>query len=780
MKPFVWLIILLSISVFGFGQTGTLQGKVFDATTNEPLIGATISIEELSLGTVSDEEGKYLLKDIPQKTYVIKASYVGYKIYYQFEVRIESGINQLDFALEPQTKEQETVEIVASPFQKTEENLVSIKTVGIEQIRSNPGGNNDISRVLQSLPGVSGSFGFRNDLIIRGGAPNENVYYLDGIEVPNINHFSTQGAAGGPVGILNANFISKVNFQSSAFNAKYDNALSSVLDFEMISGNSERFQTFITVGASEAGITFDTPIGKKLSLLTSVRRSYLQFLFKAIDLPFLPDYWDFQTKLEWKLNPSTTISYINIGSIDRFQLNSPANTSPERLYLLDRLPIFNQNTLTNGVVLKKIQKNGFFTIALSRNSLWNRIYKYEDNDPIKGYLQDYVSTENENKLRLNVVNRSGSWRITYGGVIQFVQYTNTSFLKLAIGQTVDYQTTLNFFRYGVYGSISRKFLNDKLTANFGIRTDLNSFTTTGNNPLETISPRLGINYQILPKWAINASVGRYAKLPPYTILGFQNNGNYSNQNVKYILCDHYVAGFEFLPSTSWIVTIEGFYKWYQNYPVSVKDGISLANLGGNYDVLGNEDVSSTGKGRTYGLEVFTQKKLTKQLYGLIAYTLYWSQFSGETGKFIRSAWDNRHLISLTGGYQFGKKRNWEIAAKWRFLGNSPYTPYDIQRSIDNYFINGNGYPDYSRFNEEEIGSFSQIDFRLDKKWYFKKWNLNLFLDVQNLLGTKNPGIPAFALRRTPDNSGFVSPPEAVLIQTEQSSRIPTIGARIKF
>lgn len=801
------IIQLLAFVILGVGsfqtltaQSGILQGSVKDIKTQEELIGARIYIDTLGIGAISDESGTYTLRGIKPGTYVVKASYTGYKTEIKYEVLIPSGVTYMNFEMTEAIGEVEGIEVVASPFTRTAENPLSIKTIGIDQIRSNPGGNFDVSKVVQSLPGVSGAVGFRNDIIVRGGAPNENVFYLDGVEVPFINHFATQGASGGPAGIINALFIEKVDFQSSAFSAKYDNALSSVLDFQMISGNKERMQRQFQLGASEAGITLDGPLGKrkKTTYLVSARRSYLQFLFSALGLPFLPDYWDFQTKVEHRFNEKTTLSFIGLGSLDKVTLNAPDNPTLEDSALLEDIPRIRQWSYTNGLVLKRLTQRGFYQLALSRNMLENGNTKYDFNDesdPLKLRL-NYTSQEIENKLRFNQVENRGKWRISYGGVVQYVKYTNELFnrnfpFRSPAGiflDTLQVNTGIAFFRYGGYGSISRLFFDDRLSVSLGIRTDMNSFMDRGNQPLETLSPRISIGYALTEKLTISGSVGRYHKIPPYTILGFDTGTpgqpNLVNRNSRYIRSDHYVAGISYQPSTSSIVSVEGFYKRYYNYPVSIVNGISLANLGGDFGIIGNEAITSSGRGESYGIETFVQKKLTGRLFGIASYTWYMTSFSGlNQNQKIRSAWDNRHLVSITAGYKF--KRNWEFSSKLRYLGGFPYTPFDIQRSLREYPLTGAGVANFGLLNTLQTGDFLQVDARIDKKWFFEKWSLNFYIDIQNILGRANITTgPRFAMRRNSDGTIFTDAENPngvpVFIPNDGGSVIPSFGLIIRF
>lgn len=794
----VLTVLVLPFYIWAQIGSGIIQGTVIDQKSREGLIAASVTIESLGLGTYTDESGNFTLRGVKPGTYSIKASYTGYKSDIRYEVLVPSGITNLNFELSEAALELEGIEIVASPFTQSVETPLSIKTIGIDQIRSNPGGNFDVSKVVQSLPGVSGSVGFRNDIIVRGGAPNENVFYLDGVEVPFINHFATQGASGGPAGILNALFIEKVDFQSSAFGAKYDNALSSVLDFQMISGNTERMQRQFQLGASEAGITLDGPLGKskKTTYLVSARRSYLQFLFNALGLPFLPDYWDFQAKVQHKFNDKTTLSFIGLGSLDKVTLNPPDEPTVEDSVLLEGIPRIRQWSYTNGLVLKRLTENGYYTLALSRNMLENGNTKYDfndDSDPAKLRL-DFTSQEIENKLRFNQVENYGKWRIGYGASMQYVKYTNDLYNRNFVFRgpngffldTLQAATRLSFFRYGIYGSLSRTFLNDRLSASFGIRTDMNSFTDKGNNPAEAISPRLSMRYALTEKWSVSGSVGRYHKLPPYTILGFDQGGNSGlvNKNTRYIRSDHYVTGVSFQPAATTLISVEGFYKRYYRYPVSIVNGISLANLGGDFGVIGNESVVSNGRGESYGIEAYIQKKLSRKIFGIASYTWYQTAFSGaDPGRKIRSAWDNRHLVSLIAGYKF--QRNWEFASKLRYLGGFPLTPFDVTRSLQEYPLTGSGVFDYTRLNTLQTGDFLQVDIRLDKKWFFEKWSLNFYIDIQNVLGRPNiTSGSSFAVKRNPDGSIYrdAQNPDGipVFIPNDGSSVLPSFGLIVRF
>jgi hypothetical protein len=794
-------------------RQGKILGKVLDKKTQEPLIGVSVTVENSNplIGTVTDIEGRFSLQ-LPVGSQNIKASFVGYLPQTKYNVIVTTGnANFLTFELSEEDSTLNEVEVVArrstTASSASIETPLSIQTLTTEEIRSNPGGNFDISRVVQALPGVAGTSGtgaFRNDIIIRGGAPNENVYYLDGIEIPTINHFATQGSAGGPTGILNVSFIEDVTLSSSAFEARYDNALASVFQFKQREGNRERFQGNIRLSGTELATTLEAPVGKKTTVLASARRSYLQLLFAALDLPIRPNYWDFQYKVTHQLDAKTTLTAIGLGAIDEFSFGVPKKSTPENEYILRSNPSINQWNYTTGFALKRLINNGFINLALSRNMFDNQLDQFQDRRTGEEEFRTLgiKSQEIENKLRVDVNKFVGKWKYAYGLMGQYVKFNNDAFIRLTNeirdqqGNLIqpalssNFNTQIDFFRYGGFFQLSRNFIQNRLGFSFGLRTDLNSFTDTGNNPLETLSPRLSLSYALSDKWTVSASAGRYFKIPIYTILGFKDeNGNFVNRDAKYVQSTHYVAGLEFSPRESTRFTLEGFYKDYQNYPVSTRDGISLANQGGDFGAIGNEDISSIGKGRAYGLEFFFQQKLTKNIFAVFSYTFVRSEFAGLDNRFVASAWDNRHLISAILGRKLGK--GWEIGLKYRFAAGAPFTPFDLVASQRNYLLTGKGTLDFTRLNSERLRNFSQFDFRIDKKWNFNRFTFDLYFDVTNALVQTAPTLPRYTFQRNADNTGFAttdgqplrndgSNAIPLILDDEEPSVLPTIGFILEF
>lgn len=788
---YLLLAVFIFITQIVDAQTGVIIGSVQNANTNRLLPGATIFINDSLATTVTDSTGRYRIS-VPVGTYRVSSRNIGFITQIKYNIVVGSGTPQtVNFDLQP---ENNSLKEVVISFSKGKSAVaadmvtpLSVQQLTTEEIKSSPGGNFDVSKVVQTLPGVgiSNGVGERNDIIVRGGAPNENVYYLDGIEIPVLNHFQTQGSSGGAQGILNVSFIESLKLSSSAFDSRYDNPLASTFVIKQRDGNSERFSGNARISFTEAALTLEGPLSKNTTFLASARRSYLSFLFKLIDLPIRPDFNDFQYKVTHKFNDKTKLTAIGLGAMDRFSFAPTKESTLENTYVLRSTPYINQWNYTVGFNLNHQIENGYLNFTISRNMFDNSLDKFEDDqkDESKRNLK-VQSQEIENKFRFDINKFLNGWKLSAGLMAQLVGYNAELFNKVSSEVTdgqggvisperiISFDNDMSFWKYGAFFHASKELFNEQLLISGGLRTDMNSYTDKGNNPLKTISPRLSLAYHISPKWDLSASVGTYFKIPPYTILGYlDNNGVAVNKNADYIQSTHYVLGTQFLPKSDLRFTFETFYKKYSNYPVSTRTGISLANQGAEYASVGSEPILSVGEGETYGFELFVQQKLVKRLFYVASYSYVISKFSGLDDKLASSSWDNRHLLSLTLGYKL--KRNWDLGLKYRYAGGSPYTPFDLQSSQQNYLTLGTGVADYSRLNSERLSSFNQLDFRVDKRLNFRRTALTFYVDIQNILKQENESFPKYTFKRTDDNSAFLTT-DGQPLQANGSNGIPFI------
>jgi hypothetical protein len=745
MKPYIKLLLLSVLILFitpAFSQQGVITGRVVDESTNEPIPFSSLLIFNTSRGTITDIDGNFRISGLSPGFIRLQVSYVGYETRLTEEILVTNArTSNITIRLRSAELELGAVEVNASAFERSQESPLSLRRLSIREIERSPGSNRDISRVIQSLPGVGFTPSFRNDVIIRGGGPSENRFFLDGIEIPNINHFATQGASGGPVGIINVDFIREVELYTGAFPANRGNALSSVLEMRQVNGNNQKINYRATVGASDLALTVDGPLSNNTTMIFSARRSYLQFIFGLIGLPFLPTYNGFQFKTNTSLS-SGDLSFIGIGAIDQFELNLKANETEEQRFILDYLPVNQQWNYAIGSVFRRSRSNGFETWVLSRNMLRNTTYKHPENDVNLERIQDYVSDEIENKFRYERLLNSAGFRFIIGGGVEYARF-NSFFTgkEFSFGQLLNISSTseLDMFKWSLFGQASRSVLENRLTLSLGLRADANTYNEQMRKLPDQLSPRLSASYRLQPELFINLSAGRFYQLPSYTTLGYADSqGVLVNRNneLKYISADHLVGGIEVLPSESSRITMEGFLKQYSNYPFSVRDSLSIGSRPADFGVFGAEEVTSSGQGRAFGLELLWQEQDLKKFNIILSYTFVRSEFKDAMGGYVPSAWDNRHIMILT--LQRPLARNWEAGIKWRVSGGAPYTPYDLELSSNTTAWNARGraYPDYSRFNQSRLPAFHQLDLRLDKQFYMNRWSLMLYFDVQNVYDFK--------------------------------------------
>jgi len=779
----------LLIPIAIYGQIGSIKGYILDAETNEPIPFANIVLVGTQNGAAANIDGEFNLTNVSPGYIRLEASALGYASKYSADVLITVNRTQnIDIRLNAESESIDEITVKTSPFAKQLESPVALQKIGIEEIETSPGSNRDISRVIQSFPGVGGTPAFRNDIIIRGGGPSELSFYLDEVEIPNINHFATQGASGGPVGILNADLISSVDFYSGAFPSNTGDALSGVFLFTQKDGNTEKIKTRAALGASEASLSLDGPIGDKTTYILSARRSYLQFLFAALELPFLPTFTDYQMKVKHQITPKSEISFISIGALDQFLLNTGIkNPDEQQEYILSYLPVLEQWSYAAGAVYKQYLPNVTLTAVASRNALNNVIYKYPENDETKPKIQDYESDETENKMRVEFqTKRVAGYRFNFGMNYEYAQYATTSDQQILIASQpvrFQYKTALNLHKYGAFGQISRRLINNRLTLTAGIRTDANSFGPSMSNPLDQFSLRGAINYALTERISLSASTGKYYQLPAYTSMGYRINDELANSDLKYIGAMHYLAGVSYRPEQNSLLSAEGFYKHYTHYPYSVNNSISLASGGADYGIYGQEQLTSTATGFAYGAEFLYRLRTDRGRTITAAYTYVVSSASDSSGSYIPTTWDSRHLITLTGVQKFGK--NWSVGGKFRFVGGLPYTPYDLTSSSRPEVWQTSGGPvlDYSQFNEKRFNAFHQLDVRLDKQFFYDKWSLMVYLDIQNLYNFQSPSNDIVIRKKNTDGSYILDNEgnyQFKSIANTSGTVLPTLGIMFEF
>lgn len=747
--------------------TGTIEGRVINASTQEPVPGATIIAIGTKAGAVSNQQGRFVMKNVPVGVYTLRGTALGFRPFLRADVTVSSGKPYLiEIGLEETTVKLQEVEANASYFRKSTETITSTNLLNAEDVRRAPGVQEDIVRAVSLLPGVSATPGGRNDLIVRGGAPFENLFLVDNIEVPNINHFGSQGSSGGPLSIINIDFVKEVSFSTGGFGAKYGDRVSSVTNITLRDGSEEAFSGEVNLSATGFGVILEGPIAKNSSFLFSARRSYLDLIFKAAGFGFVPEYWDFTGKISWELDSKNSLSFLTIGALGSVSFN---NSTAEQRVNNTRILAPSQNQYFSGITWKHLFGTGFMNVTLgrtfSRYESAQRDFRDSAN-PVT--LLSNLSREGETSLRADVVLLPRKdIEISFGSISKYaslIDYDVTvsgQFRRDANNVPRPLRVDTNFaaLRTALYGQVSYQASeNFKITP--GLRADYYAFLEDGFR----VSPRLAMSYALNPISSLNFSAGRYYQSPQYIwMIGDARNG----RTLKPFRADQAVLGYEIIPATDIKFTIETYYKHYADYPARVfrPQGVLAPT---SFDDLtldipfGLEPVTPIGTGRAYGIEFFVQKKLSEiPLYGLASISINRTAFTSIEGVERTGTYDSRILGNIAVGYRFNEK--WEVSAKMRLATGLPTTPFYARGS------NREGQLDFTRLNEgERLPALFAIDVRVDRRWSFSGLQLVTYIDIQNINARKNvSGIRwDFVAREAVQNSSI--------------GVLPSIGVNIEF
>ena len=783
---FLCSILVLSVSV---AHAFDIRGRVIDAVSRLGLPYVAVVVQGATeKGVATDSLGYFTIKNVKGGVARFEASCIGYSTVVTPEYLVSVSTPFIEIEMEESLASIEAVSVAPSPIARNIESPVSLRTIGVGDLERSAGANRDVARIVRTLPGVAFSpIGYRNDLIVRGGGPLENTFYIDGVEIPNINHFATQGASGGPVSILNADLIRQVNFYTGAFPVDKGNALSSVMDISLRDGNPDKQRFKATLGASEVAFSGSGHFDKRATYIFSIRQSYLQLLFKLLGLPFLPNYIDAQAKVRIRPSERYEITVLGLIGIDNMRLN--LNEKGEvNDYILSYIPKIEQETFTLGGVMKHFGGEHIQTLSVGYSFLANRNKKYIDNDESSEDNLRLRLRSNEGKATVRFENRSllGKWRLREGAEVSLLHFFASSkqLVPSEVRAYFNYDTHLVFAGYALFFSADYRSLDERLTTSLGVRVDGASYSSKMAQPWRQLSPRASISYSLGKGFYLSGSTGLYYELPPLTALGFREDNLLVNRALEYMRVFSSAVGAEYRMRESLAISLEGFYKLYSQVPLSIADSVPLTCKGNDYGVTGNEALLSTAQGQAYGAELSARWQIPNKLTLVGAFTLYWSEYrSDRHSSYIPSAWDNRWIANVSGTYDFPHR--WSIGAKLSAIGGAPYTPYDEeQTSLKTYWdAVGRAALDYSRYNEGRLKPFVQLDIRVDKVWEFRRWSLGIYLDLENV---------TFSEITLPDallSTGVIKNPSAPIaeqryelkrIGQRNGTLIPTLGINAEF
>ncbi len=776
-------------------STGILSGRIINRDTHHPLRGASVMLSGTSLGAAADREGHFRIVGIPVGSYTIQARMMGYKTQSRANIHIvplrETVIN---VALEPTVLEAEGVTITAGYFERAPGATASTLSVDYEEIRSDPVGAYDVMRMMQALPAVSGSVDQNNEIIVRGGGPNENLFVMDHLDIPYPNHFPGQGQGGGPVVTVNSEFVERIDFYAGAFPARFGDKLSSVMDVSLREGSRNRQQAEFSFNMAGVGLLVEGPMTKRGSYLASFNRSFLDLVISSTGLTAIPVYSSAQAKLVHDLDSRRKLTVNFMSGIDAIKIEGEGNLMAGTPDNVD----FGSSQTILGVTYKSLFSERGYTIwslSHARTGFDVEVFRQpagEEREIL--YIQDNLEAETAlkgdwffrltRKLELSTGINLKNINLDYedhstGDPVILYGYSPDSFTPPAVisrevfledyfdnpvavvtpldtledAEPWNRQNRLNFYKTGVYGQLLwRPVIRLELT--LGGRVEHLSATGAAN-----FSPRAGLRYHLTDRLGFNVNAGRYYQTPYYDQLISSEETVAAGDDVVPDLDNFYadqgVVGLEYMVRADLRATLELYYKSYDDMIINrAQTTLDTSDTFGGW--------VNAGAGRSYGAELFVQKKFSNRWYGTFSYSKSVSQginprYPQET-RYYPWDYDYGDIITVIGGYkirymdydwyQHFKKTIWaktlswlplmpsdeyEISFRFRYLGGRPYTPRVYNHNVRRWY----------RFESQDLNTerhdyYLRFDIMFLQRFYYKKMNLVAFWDIMNVFNRDNP------------------------------------------
>jgi hypothetical protein len=754
----VFLVFAVNLWAQGAGPLGSIEGNVYDRETLSPLIGVNIIIKKTGEGTASDAGGKYIFENIEVGTYALQFSYIGYNKVIKTDVIVRPlRTTYVNAELQNASVEIQNVIVEGGYFSEVENKPVSAINFSAEEIRRAPGSAGDVSRIVYGLPSLAKVNDSRNSLIVRGGSPLENSFYLDNIEIPNINHFQIQGSSDGPIGLLNTDFIDDVNFYSGGFSPAFGDRLSSIMEISYREGSKSSFNPQVQMSMAGFGAGAEGPIGNNGSYMFSAGRSYLDLIVDQVQTGgALPKYGDFQGKLVYNINDNNKLTVLNLFSKDDIGNNHKDAVKGENNFY----GVSDDLSNVAGINWRHIWDNNGY----SNTSLSYMLNSFDRNyHETKSQTHVYHNISKENNIKLRNVN--------------YLKVNKRHSLEFGLESSGIFNSfdVLLFGRKDMYGNFPEPVYIDKnhntvkgalfavhhwnfmdnLKVEYGGRIDYFEYTSNTN-----FSPRINLTYNLNDNTSLSAGAGVFYQNIPGIIL----TQNDSFKDLKTPRADHYILSFAKMIGGTTRLSIEAYYKNYSNLPINPEqphmflfDQVMIDGL-----FLVNHNLNDNGKAFSRGIEVMVQKKLANDFYGMAGASYSKSRYKDLTGVWRNRIYDNEFNFSLEGGYL--PNDEWEFKVRWIYAGGAPYTPFDITASK----INNRGIWDVENINSKRLPDYHSLNIRIDKRFYFRGSNLVLYLSIWNAYAREN--IAAYTWNEIKNEPGT----------DEQWSTLPVIGFEFEF
>lgn len=772
-KTLVFIFLIVNSLANAQNLTQTIRGTVVDQNTQEKLVGVLVEayLDSSKSGAITDENGEFRLQKLPVGRYMLNFSYLGYE---------NAGMSQLELTsskeivltiemIEKITTSSTIIVRASKDKSKTINQMVNVsgRTFSIEESQRYAGSRGDIARMAQNFAGVQGSDDSRNDIVVRGNSPMGVLYRLEGVDIPNPNHFSAAGTTGGPVSMLNNNVLQNSDFLSGAFPAEYGNATAAVFDLGMRKGNDEKYEFLGQIGFAGLELMAEGPLkeGSDASFLVNYRFSALGF-FSLLGLEFgtgaaIPEYQDLSFNLHFpdKKGSTKLFGVAGLSSIQLFQSNQVG----ENLFR-DGLEDLTYKTNTAVVGLSRFQKlgkNTFAKMVLATDVLQTSTvldtFAFDANQNVINYAGLYRDQSTQGKVSINAfVQHKFSSRNTLKGGFRYYQYffnLRDSFYNtgqdFGTNQAVGWIEPANF--NGNTGLVQAYFSNvfrisNKLSTTIGLNNA--HYTYNGANSLE---PRAGISYKVTKNYTLSGGYGLHSQLPPFRIFfeeltDQQGNRRKINQNLGFTKSHHFVLGNDIRLGKNLRLKVEAYYQSLFEVPIDARNDTfySLLNQGADFGVQFTDSMVNEGTGRNYGLEVTLEHFLTRGFYFLNTVSLYRSFYTDQLGVEHPTAFDSRYAVNLLGGKEFyfkektdkkGKRSKGSLTTDIKFMvnGGRRFTPINTTESQ----LQGRTVTDNSRIFANQYDDYIRLDFRVAYKVQTEKITQEWGIDIQNVTNRDN-------------------------------------------
>ncbi len=714
----------------GTAKPGAITGAVSAELSGQPLEGATVQLEGTQSTTLTDASGRFRLEGVPPGQYCLVVSLSGFLptrvtdvvVTSNREVAAGARLGPIAFGAE--------ITVQASTFERPADLTTGLFRMNQEEVRRAPGAIGDVGRMIQALPGLGARDDQRNDIVARGGSPSENLTLVDGLEVPSLSHFGAQGASGGPITMLNAQAISEVQFLAGGFPACYDNRLSSVLEVGLREGNREKFEAEFDLGMAGAGLLAEGPLGKHGSWLLTGRRSYLDLIAGAYGLDAVPQYANYQAKVVYDLSARHRLSLVSLGGWDQMNFDPDVEDADQPSNI--KVESSGWRTVTGLSLRSLLGTAGFTTVSLAQ--VLNRYSSLAWDKDLEGQMiERNRSLEGQTTVRGELTLRlpHGAW-LKAGAAAQRIDARLD--IQLPLGtenffsaddtriNAIGVDRRVRDWQYGGYLQLSQN-LGPFLTATAGGRYDRFPF-----NGESVVSPRAALAVHLRRNLDLTASWGRYAQNPPLVF----TQAEPSNAGLAPIRAEHYVGGFAYYPGHDLKLSVEVAHRSYRDYPVSTEFPFyTLADAGEQYDLYTLlMPLVTGGSGRSTGLELFLQKKLTGRVFGQLSYAWSKTEQRALDAVWRPGGFDLPHVLTVLGGMK--ATRAIEVSAKFSYTSGRPHTPFAAETVGENRMIY-----DAARYNAERGRAYHRLDLRGDHRSSFRWGNVTTYVEIDNVYNRKN-------------------------------------------